>query len=81
MIHRAFKVISPKGDALFLNHNRAEEYAIKHHGTIVRMFGQGNGTPPDYSNNPGQEGAGVVESDQPVQQEPPIAGEMGTLCG
>lgn len=42
MVFRAWGVVCPKGNAVFLDHTRAMEYAAKHHGVVVKLLGQTN---------------------------------------
>jgi hypothetical protein len=81
MIHRAFKVVSPKGDAVFLAYDRALEYATKHRGVVVKLFGKSDGEAPDNGNNSRQTGEDVVTGSESISQEPPNTGEMGAFCG
>jgi hypothetical protein len=44
-------VVCNKGNAVFLDHTRAMEYAAKHHGIVVKLMGKLDGIPESIHEN------------------------------
>jgi hypothetical protein len=42
MLHKAFLVLSVKGPAVFLTESAAEQYAVKWHGEVIKLYGTSN---------------------------------------
>ena len=81
VIFRAWGVASPKGNAVFLDHTRAMEYAGKMHGVLVDLSTTYNVQETrDYSYDIRQEGQAVVERCELIPEESSCNGTGSKSC-
>lgn len=80
MIFRAWGVVCPKGNAVFLDHTRAMEYAGQQHGILVDLSRSYEQETQNNSPNIRQEGQASLERAEFIHEISPITGESSKSC-